>query len=119
MKKINLAFAVVAALALSACSTTVGLIPADDLYPQALTTCAPEPAVPARPADGKPRSDAAKAGYVKNLHSAYEDCHDTVDSWGERRTLYSKQFDQANSKGFFTRAWDTITFQNSGTSSSQ
>ena len=107
-KNKGLIAALALAIALGGCTTTVGLISPDDLYPKALTNCAPEPTVPPRPADGQPRSDTDKATYVKNLHGAYEDCHDTVDGWAQRRALYVKQYDQ-QTKGYFTNLWNAIT----------
>lgn len=109
MKKLSLAFAMTCAIiALSGCTTTVGLIPPENLYPKVLTTCADDPKVPARPAPGQPRTDSAKADYLKNLHSAFNDCHDTVGGWADRRALYVKQYD-AQTKGYFENLWDAMT----------
>jgi len=107
MKKFVLA--AVVAVSLAGCATAPsGLIDPNNLYPQALTKCTDEPVVPTRPADGKPRSESAKTAYEKNLHAAYEDCHDTVASWAERRALYVKQYEQAT-EGYFTRLWHAVT----------
>jgi hypothetical protein len=59
--KLAIAFAMgVAVIALSGCTTTVGLLPPDNLYPKALTFCADDPKVPTRPAPGQPRTDAQR-----------------------------------------------------------
>jgi hypothetical protein len=107
--KLYLALVMTAAvIALSGCTTTVGMIPTEDLYPKALTFCADDPKVPARPAPGKPRTDEQKADYIKNLHGAYVDCSDTVAGWRDRRAKYDKQYTTVT-KGYFTRLWDAIT----------
>lgn len=104
-KKLITALAVT--LALAGCTTTTGLIDPDNLYPKALTSCAGEPVVPTRPAANKARTTNAVAGYTKDLHGAYEDCHDTVDGWAQRRGLYVKQYEQAT-EGYFTHLWHAI-----------
>lgn len=71
----------------------------DSLYPEAITSCADEPAVPARPAPvngvQQPRSDKDKANYTNALHGAWADCHDTVAATKERKDLYTQQFNAA------------------------
>lgn len=107
--KLALAFAMaVAVVALSGCSTTVGLLSPDSLYPKALTFCADDPKVPSRPAAGQPRTDAQKAEYIKNLHGAYVDCSDTVAGWRDRRDRYTKQYD-SETKGYLRNLWDAVT----------
>lgn len=84
------------ALLMSACqSAPTGLLSPDSLYPEAITSCADEPAVPPRPADGSPRPDKDKADYVNGLHGAWADCHDTVDATRQRKALYAKQYEAA------------------------
>jgi hypothetical protein len=92
---------------LTGCVTDSGLIPPDTLYPDALTTCAPDPAVPPRPADGSPRSDKDKATYMSQLHTAGQDCRDTVAETAQRKRLYQQQFD-AQTKDFVERSVDTV-----------
>lgn len=84
-----------ASLALSGCGTTSGLLPPDDLYPPAITACAPEPAVPARPAPDKPRPDAVKGQYIIDLRAAGADCRDTVAATADRKGRYQQQYDAA------------------------
>ncbi len=67
----------------------------DSLYPDSITHCQDEPAVPPRPASGQPRSDADKADYTNQLHSAWGDCHDTVDATRDRKKAYQDQYDKA------------------------
>lgn len=73
----------------------------------ALTTCADEPTVPVRPAPDQPRTDAQRAAYLKDLHGAWGDCHDTVGSWAERRKLYEAQYQQENS-GVVGKLWQKV-----------
>jgi hypothetical protein len=67
------------------------LLSADALYPDAITKCADEPAVPARPAPGVARTSEAKAEYTTELHGAWADCHDTVAATAKRKADYAKQ----------------------------
>jgi hypothetical protein len=99
-----------AVIVLSGCTTTVGLLPPENLYPKILTTCADDPKVPPRPAPGQPRTDGAKADYLKNLHGAFQDCHDTVGGWADRRALYVKQYN-TQTKGYLRNLWDAVTGQ--------
>jgi hypothetical protein len=83
-------------LLLGACqSVPTGLLSPDSLYPSAITACADEPKVPARPAPDQPRTDPAKAEYTKGLHDAWADCHDTVAATAARKAAYAKQFEAA------------------------
>lgn len=96
------------AISLGGCATTVGLIPPNDLYPQALTTCVDEPVLAERADKILPRADREKAQYVKGLRSAYLDCKDTVSGWADRRALYTKQYD-TKTNGYFTNLWRSVT----------
>lgn len=102
-----------AAASLSACSTPRNhLLSPDSLYPVELTVCAPDPAVPPRPApgpDGKPapRDDKAKGEYIKDLHDAGQDCRDKVTGVKERRDLYVQQYN-ANQGNLWQRTWAVV-----------
>jgi len=95
-------------ISLGGCATTVGLIPPDNLYPPALTTCVDEPMLTERVDKTKPRAEREKAEYVKGLRSAYLDCKDTVDGWADRRALYILQY-QKKTYGYFERLWMSVT----------
>lgn len=93
----------------SACATTQsGLLSPDDLYPSELTTCASEPAVPARPAPGQPRTDEQKAGYIKDMRAAWADCSDDVAGIKDRKERYKVQYDNAKG-GFLSKLWPKKT----------
>lgn len=111
MKKKSLGAIALLSLILTGCTTvTPSMIAPEDLYPKALTTCADEPNVPARPAAGKPRSDTDHATYLKNMRDAYLDCHDTVGGWADRRARYVKQYEHQQ-YGYIERVWRSVTDQ--------
>jgi len=93
------ALLLIGSLGLTGCATQTGLLSPDDLYPVELTTCAPEPKVPERPAPGQPRPDDVKAGYVKDLRAAWGDCSDDVAGIKDRKARYAVQYE--NDKGGF------------------
>lgn len=106
MKKL---LALAAVLLLSACGTTsTSMIPPEDLYPKALTTCAEEPATPPRRALNEPRTDADHATYIKNLRGAFYDCKDTVGGWKDRRERYVTQYEHQR-YSYVERLWRTVT----------
>lgn len=80
-------------------SQSTGWLSPDALYPEAITQCRDEPVVPARPGPGLPRTDEDKAGYQRDLHGAWADCHDTVAATAERKRLYQDQYDRATESG--------------------
>lgn len=80
-------------LLLTACaSSPTSLLSPDSLYPASITECRDEPAVPARPGPGLPRTDEDKAQYDRELHAAWADCHDTVAETKRRREAYEEQY---------------------------
>lgn len=88
---------------MTGCATQTGLLSPDDLYPEALTVCKKEPAVPPRPAPGVPRSEEAKSDYVKELRGAWADCSDTVTGVKERKAAYKRQYDAERNP--LTKLW--------------
>jgi len=96
------------ASSLAACETTAELIPPENLYPTALTTCVKEPTITERTDKTKPRSEREKADYVKGLRGAYLDCSDTVSGWADRRARYVKQYEQ-QTFGYFGGLWRAVT----------
>lgn len=103
---------VTTSLSLAACGTTQGLFSPDDLYPQSLMSCAPEPAVPPRPISTSgvpvPRPESEKAGYIKDLRGAGQDCRDDVGAIAERKALYKAQYEKENF-GAGERLWRGLT----------
>lgn len=95
-------------LALTACSSTDGLLVPDSLYPKALTTCQEEPVVTERTDKTKPRPAVEKAGITADYRDAWKDCHDVVGSWGKRRDLYTKQY-ETEKYNWFQRMYRTAT----------
>lgn len=88
--------ALILTLLLTGCaSNPTGWLSPDALYPAAITACRDEPVVPARPAPGLPRTDQDKAGYTRDLHGAWADCHDTVEATAQRKRLYVEQYQRA------------------------
>jgi hypothetical protein len=77
----------------------------DDLYPVSITECADEPEVPYRPAPDQPRDDREKAQYVKDLHAAYVDCHDSVEEAKNRKADWQKQYDEQTGKKPWFKFW--------------
>lgn len=96
------------AISLSACGTTAGLIPPDDLYPISLTRCSDEPRLTARADPTMPRTEREKASYIKELRGALFDCHDKVDGWADRRERYVKQY-ESKTYGYIARVWRSVS----------
>lgn len=95
-------------ISLSACASSTDLLPPESLYPKALTHCADYPTLTERTDKTQPRTSKEKAVIAKEGYGAWEDCHDTVDSWAERRAKYVKQY-EAETYGWFTRMYRTAT----------
>jgi len=83
----------------------------NDLYPNEITVCAEEPPVPPRPAPGLPREDEVKAGYTRDLRTAWADCYDTVKVTKERKAGYQQQYDNARASPI-GRFWRDLTGKN-------
>ncbi|AFU88007.1 Rz-like spanin [Caulobacter phage CcrColossus] len=76
-------------------SVPTSLLSPDSLYPDSITSCAPEPEVPARPAPNVARPESVKATYLNGVRWAGADCRDTVAATAQRKIDYKKQYDAA------------------------
>lgn len=95
-------------LALTACTSTSGLLEPESLYPKALTSCADEPVVMERADKTKPRTSREKAGIQQDYRDAWKDCSGVVSSWGQRRELYVKQYEK-ETYNWFERMYRAAT----------